>query len=425
MKTRFDANGEEKQPTLDFLERFDQSMEKLFNQGHQPYRIEYWDVFRDGRLRVDVFERCWQQIDKQSTPGYPFLGYSKNADLNPLDVYNLMDSTLRLWILDPIDCDLSEVLDPELRIHYYSTGHLFPAKIFIKGEATDISKIARPIHGLSVIINGIARILYGDYLNKCKDTWFVEAHKVGMDFNTHEGLTKLTYFYDNLLSMKRELEAITGRKLKIECDDVQSWEFQVRAFMVLTWHKHYKKRANASPFQQFLISCYVYHELLQLAIDSDGYVHSYPFFVRMSGVVLTHKENSDERSALFKADQHLHWADYPTDMDNGDDCDGIKFHEGIEESTTFGFVHTDRKECDEFTFYFSSQEFYRETTQVDGVSTVFKRRPDGVHKLLYNLLAADGLTAALDIMQNVSNHSMREVFDQILRIKLEQRQLKY
>lgn len=381
---------------------------KLFARGPKPGTFGYNDVMKDGHLRWDVFSRCWQQIDKQSTPGYPYLNKAKNYELNPLDVYMLCDNLIRLWILEPISCSVEETSDPAIRLHYYLRGHLFPAKVFIKSEPTKEAKIARLIHGLSIAINVLSRICFGDYLNEIKETWAEENHKVGMDFMSKEGLKKLTYFYDNLFNYKKELETIAGRKLRILRDDIEGWEFEVRDWMPGDWYECYLQRADATDFHKFLVRTLYFVDLLQLVVDSDGFVHSYPFYIRQSGVVLTHKLNSDERSALFQADQHLDWSDFPADFENGDDCNGIEFFGGTPESVELGFVHTDEGECTELSFGFCSQEFYRDTVNED-----FKRRPDGVQKMLYNLLSIDSLGAACDILVAMAEHQLRGVFDRI------------
>lgn len=407
-KTRIGDNGQERKPSTEFRARYRRALTKLFARGPKPVSFGYDDVMSNGHLRQDIFNRCWQQIDKQSTPGYPYLDKAKNFEINVLELYMLCDNLIRLWILEPISCNQEETKDPGIRLHYFMRGHLFPAKVFIKSEPTNETKIARLIHGLSIAINVLARICFGDYLNEVKEGWAEENHKVGMDFLSEDGLKKFTHFYDNLLSYKKELETIAGRPLRIIRDDIQGYEFQARDWMMIDWHEAFLERADATDFQKFLVRTLVYLDLLQLVIDSDGFVHSYPFYIRQSGVVLTHKLNSDERSALFQADQHLDWSNYPADFENGDDCNGIQFYSGDIESSDFGFVHTDEGECTALEFGFCSQIFYRLT-----VRDVFQRRPDGVQKMLYNLLSIDSLGAACDILVAMAQHPLRAVFDQI------------
>jgi len=159
-------------------------------------------------------------------------------------------------------------------------------------------------------------------------------------------------------------------------------------------------------------------ELLTMILDSDGIIHSLPFFIVLSGKSTTHLQNSDERASLARVDSGLsvHLLEMASNINlwmqsdnsvthstNGDDCFGI-FPKGckFEFSTGLGFVHTDVQTHTPLEVNFCSQIFFRNTVHED-----FKRKPDGLAKLLYNMLAADSKDASVDVLLQFEHHEAR------------------
>lgn len=369
-----------------------------------------------GNLRLDVFNRAWTHINLKSTPGFPYFDCSTNREVDLLELYEDVNRTLRLWIEEPFDEDLN-YLDPATRLKYFWSGHTHLAKVFIKGEPTQLSKVARNIYGASLIMNLISRILFGDYINSVKESWGVASHKVGIDFYSPLGLGKFTQFFDKLRHRK-------PGNCDIVSDDIQGWEYQGRSWMHIAWHEAYMDRAKATEFHRRLQRSYMIAELLTMILDSDGIIHSLPFFIVLSGKSTTHLQNSDERAALARVDSGLsvHLLEIASNINlwmqsdnsvthstNGDDCFGI-FPKGckFEFSTGLGFVHTDVKIHSPLEVHFCSQIFFRNTVYED-----FKRKPDGLAKLLYNMLSADSKDASVDVLLQFEHHEARAMVQEL------------
>ncbi len=386
-------------------------MKAIFAQREAPKTFEEHQVFDSlGNLRLDVFNRAWTHINLKSTPGFPYFDCNTNREVDLLELYEDVNRTLRLWIEEPLYEDL-DYLDPATRLKYFWSGHTHLAKVFIKGEPTPLSKVARNIYGASLIMNMISRILFGDYINSVKESWGVASHKVGIDFYSPAGLGKFTQFFDKLRHRK-------PGHCDIVSDDIQGWEYQGRSWMHIAWHKAYMDRAKATEFHRKLQTCYMMAELLTMILDSDGIIHSLPFFIVLSGKSTTHLQNSDERASLARVDSGLsvHLLEIASNINlwmqsdnsvthstNGDDCFGI-FPKGckFEFSTGLGFVHTDVQTHTPLEVNFCSQIFFRNTVHED-----FKRKPDGLAKLLYNMLAADSKDASVDVLLQFEHHEAR------------------
>lgn len=348
-------------------------MDRVFSQRPPPRTFKPSDVFgEDGNLRMSVFSRAFAHVNPTSTPGFPFLKVASNSMLNPMDVYTAVNDLIKKWTLfSDFTLDAREL---------FLRGYAPPAHVFIKSEPTGESKIARLIYGVSVILNVIARIIFGDYLTSIATTWYTASHKVGLDFNTSSGLDKLRSFTRTLAASQKKLGC------QLVSDDIQGWEYQCREWMHKAWHDSYLKSAKATMFHKHLQSVYAHIERNTLIMLSDGELYRLPFFIRLSGVVTTHLQNSDERSALADTDLCFEFNVVPeklpliTSMTNGDDCVRLKGPRN-DISTGLGFVHTDVREEDlDGVFNFCSQEFF---TSEPGLL----RRPGSLAKSVYNLIS--------------------------------------
>jgi len=384
-------------------------MSSIFAQREAPRTFDYEDLFNlEGDLKLSVFNAAWTHINLKSTPGFPYFDVSTNREVDLLELYTDVNRTLKLWLNEPIDEDL-DYLDPATRLKFFWSGHTHLAKVFIKGEPTHVSKIARNIYGASLIMNMISRIIFGDYISKVKESWGTASHKVGIDFYSDQGLVTFSKFYNVLVNRLKPNEEIYS-------DDIQGWEYQGRDWMHIEWHQSYMHRARATDFHYQIQTCYMMAELLTLVLDSDGIIHSLPNFIVLSGKSTTHLQNSDERAALAMVDSGVNvksvmlaerideWAhDSPSHSTNGDDCFGIfpsncKF----EFSTRLGFVHTDVVTHSPFEVNFCSQVFFRTS-----IKEPFKRKPDGLAKLLYNILSAETRDGSVDGVMQFREHEAR------------------
>jgi len=416
-----DGKLKEKPPSIEFLKQYRRAMAKLFRQRPPPKTINFEDVFDPvtKNLRLDVFARALTHIDQTSTPGWPFIDYEENRDVPKNELYDFVNATLQKWnsyntgIADiKTGSDFIGVFTKVALQHtkawWMLQGYNWPAKVFVKGEATDEGKVARLIYGLSIVMNVISVILFGDYIRSLPDSWTSSSHKIGMDFQTEEGLAKITMQYNELL------QTALARNMSIKADDIQGWEYQGRNWMLVTWHSIYLTSIEKpSAFQLKMSQMYCAMELRGLVIDSDGYIHDPPFYMVFSGKRTTHIENSDCRGALREVDAGtvplvLHSLDIRvTGIENGDDSLGL--NDTYEKSTNLGFVHTDEFTCTPLEFRFSSQVFFRTSTQDD-----FKRKPEVYQKLLFNYLNTDDISAKFAIAYEFKHSELFPLFERML-----------
>lgn len=367
-------------------------MRKQFLSRVKPFTFLYTDVFDyNGDLRHDVFHRAYSHLKMDSTPGFPYFEYARNEEVPMSLLYTDVNNMLRRWqALMHKELSPEDELDPEVRLTYFLEGLAPPAQVFIKSEPTKKSKIARLIYGLSLMMNIVARILFGDYLFSLKSSWDKASHKVGMDMYTEEGLNRLFENLKTLYSLGPEYEVVS--------DDIQGWEYMGRAEFQVIWHDEYLNAAQATPFHRSFQLLYAKMERLSLVVDTDGYLHSLPFYIVYSGKVTTHAENSDERAALAEVDYDTYTIPVQTTATNGDDCLAAR-RKGCRPiiSEHLGYVHTDVQVQTLNRINFSSQVFIH-----DGLRIV--RVPDGVQKSTFNLLALPSQDAVGGLFLHLKFH---------------------
>lgn len=385
------SSGVELAPPRDVLEKYSMYMDHLFAQRAPPSTFDMDDILLDGNLRQNIFHRAVAQLNPTSTPGFPFFNISANSQLNMLDLYTEVNQLLKRWLAYEEGND-----DP---VAFFRAHLAPPAHVFIKSEPTRSDKVARLIYGVSVLTNVIARILFGDYLLSLTDSWYTASHKVGLDFSSPEGLE---LFRKSLVPMVKTSRASS---LKVISDDIQGWEYQVRSWMQEAWHASYLKRAQATSFHRKLQNVYALVERNTLVRLSSGELIQPPFYFRMSGVVTTHIQNSDERAALAMLDLSHEFELAPNleelyTVTNGDDCLRLSTNATSDYSRTIGFVHTDRVVQDlQVMFNFCSQQFFYE----DGA---LKRFPDTLVKTAFTLLSVDDYSdpSTLDVILHAYLH---------------------
>jgi hypothetical protein len=377
------------------------AMQKLFNERPPPPTFDVGDVFVDGKLRDDVFMRAYSHVRGDSTPGFPLnYTYQYNEEVPLMLLRDEVEGIMKKWL----SISVSDFEDMD-NIECLLLGYSMPASCFVKGEPTKKSKIARLIFGLSLIMNVVARIIFGDYLNDVAQTWTTASHKVGMDMYTEDGLNKLSMCFDRLFNNETATQ-------KVFSDDIQGWEFQVRKWMHWSWHAAYMQRANATKFHRRLQTCYVLAERKSLIIDSEGYIHDPGMFIMFSGKPTTHLENSDERAALAKVDNGTFWMDSSTVSTNGDDClmhRSVDFNEELF-SEHLGFVHTDVSLQTPHRINFCSQLFIRNAALHKGMIRV----PDGLSKSFFNAVVNDTLESRSGISMHINDHPAALAFRKLV-----------
>lgn len=364
-------------------------MNTLFKALPRQRPIQSHEIFLpDGRLRVEVFMRAFARVDPKSTPGYPYMHISTNAQLDLVDLYRETNKLLSMW---------RTVDKPTDTITAINSGYAMPAHVFVKSEPTKMEKKARLIYGTSIIMNVIGRILFGDYLDSIVRMWDVAAHKVGLDFNTDDGLKRFLSFYRKLYKDTHGL---------LVSDDVQGWEYQSREWMHAIFHEALRYHMDVQ--LMWLYEAYEHAEKMQAFVTSDGDINIPPFFIMLSGKILTHFENSMERAALALMDAYLAGnitldelknSTLTLTSTNGDDCLGPvgNLEPAQLYSSLLGFVHTDIIACTE-DFFVTCSQIFRVTAGKLG------RCPDSTAKSLYNLLATNDAGACMDIMHYLETH---------------------
>lgn len=348
------------------------------------------DSFGSLCLDYDVFLRAFGHIDGKSSPGFPFNDVSVNSEVNIGALYELVNRTLLLW---------KEGGMPDDPISAFEGGYTFPASCFVKSEPTKVEKVARLIYGTSIVMNVIARILFSDFLSQVTKTWDIASHKVGLDFNSADGLKRVTSFYDAIY------ENNSG---ELVSDDIQGWEYQVRDWMHVAFYEAFADYADCGCLNRRLILAYAKAERLTMVLTSDGILNKLPFHITLSGVVMTHFKNSLDRAALAYVDSILSGNlreevlldDQVYVSTNGDDCLANVKSFDVLFSERIGFVHTDITQCTTTLFPYCSQEFFRPDDLC-----CFQRRPDGLAKILYSILNTDDSFAIADMFLHISKHS--------------------
>jgi hypothetical protein len=367
------------------LEDYEAALNSIFFESPPPQTFTQEMLFEGGELRKMVFLAAYTHIKMDSTPGFPYhYDYSTNEEVPLKQLYDDVNLLFKTWMnVNPTGKTAEQL---------FELGFAYPACIFVKGEPTKAEKVARLVFGLSLVMNVAARIIFGDYLNELSSSWETSTHKVGMDMETEEGKAKLMNAYAKL---RGQVDLYYHDR--VVSDDIQGWEYQYRRFMMELWHKCYLRRAGATPFHRFIQMQYMTAEIMQLLLDSSGYIHKTPFYIMYSGKPTTHAENSQNRGALARMDSNTIYQLEPTAMTNGDDCTTIS--NGLFNfSESLGFVHTDKIELEEDELYFCSQ-FFKQTETGE-----IKRVPDGLSKSYYNAVCQPGYESRCGLAMHYAEH---------------------
>ncbi len=365
------AEREKSTPSYEF--EYQVRMDMLFESDLPVQDYSFEDIFcwadsnqASFRLRSDVFLNAVSQVKKDSSPGYPLMfHYPCNGDVPDDLLYDLVNSYL---------LSLYEGVEEGLSAEVLSSRHLFyPANCFVKGEATKESKIARLIYGDSLPKLVASIILLGDYINRAPETWTTMPHKVGMDMYTDDGLRKIAKYFMNMDAVAASPQATNTPVIRhhmekllrntfeaayttdpedsmayccacpdhLDCeqgprvmaelfvrkmvdyaivsDDIQGWEYQFRRFMHRSWYnsliRSTKKPTTA--FRKKMLTSHSNVEATQFIYFPDGRIVKPAFFIMTSGLLITHKCNSDTRAVLAACDTGLPMSTICT---NGDDC---------------------------------------------------------------------------------------------------------
>lgn len=397
------SDGVEKEFSKNAKKKYDSYMKSLFSKC-EPTPDYCWDaILEDGNLKLGVFEQLWARIKKASTPGFGFSEYASNEDVGASLAYSIFNEMLLKWK----EVDVTELRAKRktmsaraFKVYLFTQGLAPPATVFVKSECTSKEKIARLIYGCSILLNLMGILLFGDLLSTLADTWPEQQHKVGMDFNTDEGLVKLTKSFDRVIQAWYR-----AKDAYLISDDIQGWEYQVRETMCVSFHKAFRtnnlaRKVKDAVMRHHLSEVYEIIVTNLLVVDSECYFHDLPFYIRFSGEKTTHIQNTFERLCLAYVDSKLDMNLFDADA-NGDDNVGVTRDLNFEISTKLGFVHTDCIAQTPLKINFCSQQFTRETE-----NEPFKRSPDGLSKMLYNYLSSSE-----DMMGNESRAGIEDNLD--------------
>lgn len=329
-------------------------------------------IFRtDGRLRRELFEAVLETVDATSSSGYPFM------QLSPLNSGFMKPGILKEVLYSSTDRLMSEMLNGNIasalsdgRVRPMELLHscVYPVNVFVKNEPTKIDKVARLIYGTPLNFAMVCRILFGDHLANAMQTCYKASHKVGMDMYTDEGVQDIINFFTALQERNPDKSMYYS--------DIQGWEYASNEEMHKAWFDSYVRlalranpRATKAAHMVRMIGLILLRPFLAF---SDGRLFVSPVFFVLSGVLITHKYNSDMRAALSKQVTR----NEDECGTNGDDCLELsKFGPDhlIRTYSLLGFVITDVELCTPQRILFSSQEF------VNG-----KRIPTSLTKAIVN-----------------------------------------
>lgn len=398
--TRCDSGGIEKMPTLHERDQYYENMMLIFRARPLPKTIGFLDVFAyGGNLRLDVFNRAYTHLNLNSTPGFPlYYVYQYNSDVPKEELYELTNDILKRWCKEKV-----ETFELKSKLDCFLEGLAYPVSLFVKGEPTKKDKVARLIYGLSLVMNLISRIIFGDFLAALPLSWSTAIHKVGMNMYTDKGLRELFSWFDKMFIVSDE----TG--CDVVSDDIQGWEYMSREWCTRSWHAAYLDSCNATPFHRHLQTMYMLAEIKSLIVDSEGYLHDIQSYITYSGKATTHVQNSDERACLYLMDNpHTSFADASQSAStNGDDCLGVKT--GLDLfSNRLGWVHTEILIQDRNQVNFCSQVFTR-------VGSEIFRKPDGLSKVFYAAVDNPVEESRNGVYFHVEQHPARNAFISLLK----------
>lgn len=403
-----------------------------------------------GNLRFDVFERAYFKSNPTSSPGFPlglYFDENKEAHLRG-------DETSLLYkcvsdFFKKIDAITMEDLIKEDAYELLREGLLFVAHTFVKGEPTGVHKVARLIYGCSLVKSVIDRIVFGDYIENLPNEWDRAEHKVGMDMYTEEGRQRLfrqySFMYDKCVASGFDCMA---------SNDISGYEYSCTQENCLMWHSAVATSgcANCScdscrcdPLESRLEDNYAYMVGAEKGEDSDALVENCWFadlilkmgvvdarslfiqtsdgellyldnvFLRFSGLLKTHIQNSDERSAMaysamddtargHDAYEAERAAGSVLNMTNGDDC--IEPHMQIDTLEDVQVTY-DR-------FHVKITDLVIQTrNRMDFSSNVFVKLPDGrverypanIGKMLFGcLVEPNNDVSVLGVLANIQGH---------------------
>lgn len=398
-------------------------------------------------LDPEGFEDALYYIKKTGNPGLPFVGEgiveNQHVDLDLLE--NLVLTMLILASIGSTPC--------------ICCGSFYPPLTFVKSEPTKKDKVARIIYGVSLVYNVFCRLLFGEMLEMASYDYSETCHKVGMDFNTQEGLQR---FFDAYHSMY-DIAEIMG--LKIKSNDIRGWEYSVKPEMNKIWHacrieaayvthsNDVTPRYTRDTMRYHLVVnrfCIAY-ESSRIVCHSNGKLSFSKNYVQWSGKPSTHLENSDQRAALamvangfmecyeliekprvvetpfglcffsnirqlevvhrgIEYDELVYWGS-PLAATNGDDCLEIYSEESDKWYKENGFTITDDRVMDYDVVYFCSQKLVYDNEEIQHYHV-----PDGIAKILYNLFAATDPAAVNGILYHLRYHPARFSIHRLVKL---------
>jgi len=448
--TRFEADLDvnllkEKMPNKEQYQNYKDGMRRCFEQRPAPRTFVRSDIFDDsphggGRLRLDVFEKAYSHIKPDSSPGFPFHStYSRNDEV-PMDLlYAMVELLIQCLSGDDYNYEYTESdFLRHQKFHLYGIGEdsdegdhpgrdffMWPAHVFVKGQPTKISKEARLIFGVSLVVQIVGRIIFGDYLKQVVETWDRANHKVGMDMYTEEGVAKIRACVERLFANVRAHESDPVYDgIRVYSDDIQGWEYNGRVWMHSCWHHVYMEAAAATDFHRQLQTNYMKMEAQCFVMLSDGEILKLPHYIVLSGKITTHLQNSDERSALASMDAPFMLKPYfvrPSgkvcvvesdesivNLTNGDDCITPLPRERPLESEKLGFVHTDFVDQDLGKINFSSQVFL--------FGSENRRIPDGIATTFFGAVMQDDTESRMGKLANLVEHPAVENYHALVTL---------
>jgi hypothetical protein len=343
-------------------------------------------------LKRDVFERAYTHLKKDATPGFPYIDYSTVADV-PRDVL-YRDVCYLLNVVENIDFSSDYMNCPESIMFGLSSGFYFPAKMFVKGEPTKVTKVARLIYGVGLVMNLFNRIFFGDYMQELSNSWDKTCHKIGIDFESEDGLRRYEGFLEQI-----KLEAQRTGRIFVQ-DDIQGWEYMAQPVLYEAMLEAYRSKADPeddSSLLRNLMNYLVWHYRTTMVLDSDNVLHVLPIAILPSGDPKTHWLNTMMRILVATIDSRERYSKSCCQA-NGDDCGLLTDITNLDykqwfSSKVLGMVHTD------VSYGFSVVDFC--SNYFTQTPSGLKRVPRNVAKMLYSLLSATSDTQVIGILKHL------------------------
>lgn len=372
-----------------------------------PVRREKFDsFFKDGRLRVDVFEEVWSCLKPTHSPGAP-LNYlfteNDQATVIKADIYNVVDfrMTKLIELGEQIVRDGIRPVSLEERISIVSQNYADPMMVDVKKEPRLKGKMPRLVTQGSIVDQLVHRLVYHEFLITLQES------------KEHDMAVRLDLITQDVTQARfREFQS----HAPLTQNDVQGWEYSMNqsdhwaaaycdAYQMGLIDADLVPRNDALR-HYYAIMAITYTIINRVTLTKQGNLLLLPDGIMPSGILPTFQRNSRVRALLsYNVAMDVKGEPPRYVLTAGDDCaDSNNFEDqeqGKKAHAVYGKVVTDISTSTE-TFTFCSTIFTEQGSY-----------QENIEKSAYKIVA-DGSYDIENITQFVACYKLHPDFPQVL-----------